>query len=145
MLRFRVKTVLTSDGERLPMLIGSDGSPVWGAMVFVLTELRARNRASSTIENTLRALMVFHVFLEQRGIDLERRMSSGRILGLDEIEDLVRVCRLQVEDVDDAGSEDRISGLHSSAVSLERYRSRRIVQERKEIVPAFSATRLTGC
>lgn len=111
-------------------------------MVFVLTELRARNRASSTIENTLRALMVFHVFLEQRGIDLERRMSSGRILGLDEIEDLVRVCRLQVEDVDDAGSEDRISGLHSSAVSLERYRSRRIVQERKEIVPAFSATRL---
>jgi integrase len=124
------------------MLIGSDGFPIWGATVFVLTELRARNRASSTIENTLRALMVFHVFLEQRGIDLEQRMSSGRILGLDEIEDLVRVCRLPVEDVDDAGSEDRISGLHSSAVSLERYRSRRIVQERKEIVPAFSATRL---
>lgn len=142
MSRFRVKTVLTSDGERLPMLVDSDGSPVWGAMVFVLTELRARNRASSTIENTLRALMVFQVFLEQRGIDLEQRMSSGCILGLAEIEDLVRVCRLPLKDVDDAGSEDRIFGLHGSAVALERYRSRRGVQERKEIVPAFSATRL---
>ena len=142
MARYRVKTVLTSDGERLPMLIGSDGSPVWGAMVFVLTELRARNRAASTIENTLRALMIFQVFLEQRGINLEQRMSSGRILGLDEIEDLVRVCRLPVEDIGDVGSKDRISELHSSAVSLERYRSRRMVQERREIVPAFSATRL---
>jgi integrase len=142
MSSFRVKTVLTSDGERLPMLIGSDGSPVWAATVFVLTELRARNRAASTIENTLRALMIFHVFLEQRGINLEQRMSSGRILSLDEIEDLVRICRLPAKDIGDVGSEDGISELHCSTMSLERYRSRGIVQGRKEIVPAFSATRL---
>lgn len=124
------------------MLIGSDGSPVWGPMVFALTELRARNRAASTIENTLRALMILLAFLEQRGIDLDQRISCGRIFGLDEIEDLVRICRLPVEDVGDMGSDGQISEMRRSAVSLERYRSRRIVQDHKEIVPAYSATRL---
>jgi len=70
-----VKIVVSADGERLPLLLGSDSVQIWGATVFALTELRARNRAASTIENTLRAIMVFQIFLDQQKIELEQRMS----------------------------------------------------------------------
>lgn len=140
--RYRLKTVVTSVGERLPMLIGSDGSPIWGATVFALTEIRARNRAASTIENTLRALMVFQIFLDQREIDLKQRMSYGRILALDEVEDLVRHCKLPVEDIEGECLADTARKLSVSYISQERYRSRGAATHHKEIVPAFAATRL---
>lgn len=71
--QYQVKTVLMASGERFPMLLEASGLPMWEPTVYVLTELRARNRAANTIENTLRALMVFHVFLQQRGINLSQR------------------------------------------------------------------------
>ena len=142
MSQYRVKTVVTSSGERLPMLVGSGGTPLWGATVFVLTELRTRNRAASTIENALRALMVFQIFLDRRKIDLVHRMSCGRLLDLGEIDDLVRICRLPVESWGEFYLEDEIPKLRNLAVSQERYRSRGVVLRHTEIVAAFSATRL---
>lgn len=140
--RYRVKIVVTAVGERLPLLLGSDGVPIWGATVFALTELRARNRAASTIENVLRAIMVFQMFLDQQQIDLEQRISCGRILGLNEVEDLVRICRLPVEDIERDHSGNIVQKLHASNLPLEHYRSRGSGSRGKEIVPAFSATRL---
>jgi integrase len=132
--RYRVKIVVTAVGERLPLLLGSDGVPIWGATVFALTELRARNRAASTIENVLRAIMVFQMFLDQQQIDLEQRISCGRIL--------VRICRLPVEDIERDHSGNIVQKLHASNLPLEHYRSRGSGSRGKEIVPAFSATRL---
>jgi hypothetical protein len=92
--RFRVKTVLSRNGERLPMLIGPDGLPLFGPTLFSLTEIRARNRATNTISNSLRGIMVFYLFLELNNIDLGKRLAEGRVLAIGEIEDLVRLCRL---------------------------------------------------
>jgi len=50
--RYGVKIAFSADGERLPLLLGSDGVHIWGATVFALTELLTRNRAASPIENT---------------------------------------------------------------------------------------------
>jgi integrase len=140
--RYRVKIVVTSNGERLPLLLGFDGTPIWSATVFALTELRARNRAASTIENALRAIMVFQIFLDQQKIDLEQRMSYGRILGLNEIEELVRICRLPVENIERYCSGNIVKKFHVPNLSMERNRIRGSGSRDKEIVPAFSATRL---
>lgn len=99
MVTYRIKTVVTATGERLPMLLGRDGAPVWGATLFTLTELRARNRSSSTIENALHALIVLQLFSEQRDIDLQKRVAVGALFRLDEVEDLVRICRLSLADI----------------------------------------------
>lgn len=48
MRKYRVKTIVTSSGERLPILLGYDGLPIFEPTVFSLTEIRSRNRASNT-------------------------------------------------------------------------------------------------
>ena len=93
-LRYRVKTILTSSGERLPVLLGQDGLPMFEPTVFSLSEVRSRNRASNTIDSYLRSVMVLLLFLNLRKINLEDRLDEGLLLSLGEIEELVGVCRL---------------------------------------------------
>lgn len=42
---YKVKTIVTSTGERLPLLLGRDGLPIFEPTVFSLAEVRSRNRA----------------------------------------------------------------------------------------------------
>ncbi|WP_292980070.1 hypothetical protein [Nitrosomonas sp.] len=98
--RYVVKTLMLSNGERLPVLIDQeDGMPLFAPTVYSVTEVRARNRAYNTIDQLLRHLMAFHIFLDQRGIDLDARLIQGRVLDLGEIDDLVRVCRMPMADI----------------------------------------------
>jgi hypothetical protein len=45
-------------GERLPILVSRSGLPLFDPTLYVLAELRARNRSGATIEQALRAIMV---------------------------------------------------------------------------------------
>lgn len=87
--KYRVKTIVTSSGERLPILIGLDGLPIFEPTVFSLSEVRSRNRAFNTIDSYLRSIMVFLLFLDLRNIKLEERLNVGQFLTLGEVEDLV--------------------------------------------------------
>ena len=98
-LRYRVKTIVTSSGERLPVLLGQDGLPIFEPTVFSLSEVRSRNRASNTIDSYLRSVMVFLLFLDLRKINLEGRLDEGQLLSLGEIEELVGICRLPLEKI----------------------------------------------
>lgn len=121
---YKVKTIVTSSGERLPLLLGSDGLPIFEPTVFSLTEVRSRNRASNTIDSYLRSIKVFFLFLDLRGINLEDRLSVGELLSLGEIEDLVGICRLPVEKINLMLEEVEIEDKNSidKVVSFERFR-----------------------
>lgn len=98
MVRFTVRTLLTPSGERLPILLNrSTGTPVYYPNLYVLTVLRQTNRASATIERALREISVLLDFLATEGIDLDERMSSGRLFTLGEIDGLARYCRQSVK------------------------------------------------
>lgn len=139
---YRVKTVVSGNGERLPMLIGSDGTPLFEPTLFVLTELRARNRAANTIGNSLRGILVLYLFLDLNGIDLKRRLIEGRVLSMGEIEDLVRLCRLPIVEIVALSNQGGVTSIAETVVSLEKHRQRLATATIKEIVPAFAATRL---
>lgn len=141
-LRYQVKTVVSGNGERLPMLIGSDGVPLFEPTLFALTEIRARNRAANTISNSLRGIMVFYLFLDLNGIDLRRRLTEGRVLAMGEIEDLVRLCRLPIEKITFVSNQVEPISASETVFSLEKHRQRLSTAMIKEIVPAFAATRL---
>jgi len=132
-----------SSGERLPMLLGVDGLPMFEPTVFSLSEIRARNRASNTIESYLRSVMVLLLFLGLRKIDLQIRLDEGRLLFLGEIEDLARISRLPIERIqvmlDDAES---LSVKVAPFVSLEKLRMRSSGMPDSEVSPAAAATRL---
>jgi integrase len=140
--KYRVKTVVLSNGERLPMLVDACGQPVFEPTVYSLTELRVRNRATNTIDNTLRALLVFCLFLDLRKIDLKKRLEAAQLLSLGEVEDLVRLCRLPVERLTLMLDDTRTTLPVAPAVSLEKHRRRLRAESPTEIVPASAATRL---
>lgn len=84
---YRVKLLKLMSGERFPLLLGGDGQPLFEATAYALTELRARNQAINTNSSNLRAIQVFYLFLDARGIDLSTRLSSGQLFSLGEVED----------------------------------------------------------
>jgi integrase len=139
-----VKTIVTSTGERLPVLLALDGLPIFEPTVFSLSEIRSRNRASNTIDSYLRSVMVFLLFLDLRKINLEERLKIGQLLSLAEIEDLVGICRLPLEKIHSLLSEVKVASKQamSSVVSLEKLRKTASNNEEIRIDASSSATRL---
>ena len=142
--RYRVKTIVTSSGERIPILLGRDGLPIFEPTVFSLSEVRSKNRASNTIDSYLRSVMVLLIFLELRNINLDARLKVGRLLFLDEIEDLVGICRLPVEKIHVMLDTVQVPStqINSSVISLEKLRMRSTNIDEKMIDGSTAANRL---
>ncbi|NOU40367.1 MAG: site-specific integrase [Methylotenera sp.] len=142
--KYRVKMIVTSSGERLPILLGRDGLPIFEPTVFSLSEVRSKNRASNTIDSYLRSVMVFLLFLDLRNINLEERLIVGQLLSLGEIEELVRICRLPVEKIHSMLDEVQVVSKQtiSSVVSLEKLRKRSSNNDEMRIDGSSAATRL---
>jgi integrase len=95
---YAVKTVLMRSGERLPMLCArATGAPLFQPALWSLTELRARNRSTSTIQQALRGVMVLQLTLDKQAIDIHARLDEGRLLTLGEVELLSGACKLPLE------------------------------------------------
>ena len=140
--RYRVKLLKFSSGERFPLLLGAEGLPLFEPTVYALTELRARNQATNTINSALRAIQVFYLFLGIRGIDLSARLASTQLLSINEVEDLSRLCRLPVERLV-AMLPDSVDKVKSPTVtSLESARMRLSGDAQEEVEPAFAGNRL---
>lgn len=85
--------IVTPQGERLPLLMRSDGLPDYQSTAFVLVEMRARNLSCSAIDKALRAIAILYRFLQSRGVNLQVRIRSGRLFTLQELDALVHSCR----------------------------------------------------
>ena len=142
--KYRVKMLVTSSGERLPMLLGRAGLPLFEPTVFSLSEVRSRNRASNTIDSYLRSVMVFLLFLDLRNINLEERLRDGQLLSLGEIEDLAGICRLPVDKIQSMlyGGIVTSKQIISSVVSLEKLRKPFSGNENIRIDASSASTRL---
>lgn len=142
--KYQVKTIVTSSGERLPILLGRDGLPIFEPTVFSLSEIRSRNRASNTIDSYLRSVMVFLLFLDLRNINLEERLNTGHLLSLGEIEDLVGICKLPAEKINSMLDEVKSIPKQtiSSVLSLEKLRKVSSKNEEIRIGASSAATRL---
>lgn len=89
-MKYHVRLLVMSSGERLPVLSTSDGQPLMGPMIYVITELRAQGRASATIRHALEAILVLQMTLDQQQIDLNARMRGGKHLQIHEVDLIAR-------------------------------------------------------
>ena len=97
---FSVRTVRFTSGERFPVLIDLvRGGPILDTTVYTVSVLRSKNRATNTIEATLRALAIFYLFIEKENIDFESRLRSGVALDFGEIDALLRLCRKSMKEL----------------------------------------------
>lgn len=97
---YQIRLLVLASGERFPLIVErATGVPLFKPTLYVLTMLRTKNHASATIYQHCLAIMILTLFLRLEKIDLDDRMTSGRLLSLPEIESLVRYCRMRVDDV----------------------------------------------
>lgn len=72
-----------ADGERFPMIVDvASGTPIFGPVIYCLSMIRARNRATNTIDQALRSLLVLFEFCRHNGIRLDERLRSRVVLAL---------------------------------------------------------------
>lgn len=104
---YRVQNLRLQSGERLSLLVeAATGVPLWNPTLFVLTELRATNRASATIQQATRALKVAHQVLDHLRIDLNARLAEGRLLDVGELDEMVHLAGLTQEALDGLVADD---------------------------------------
>jgi len=103
MTTYQIKTIVISDGERLPMLLEANTHiPDYWITLYTLTQLRSKGLAVKTIEQILQHLKLFMYFLKNNyteEINLEERFKNAKLLSLSEIEILCDVCKLHFEDL----------------------------------------------
>ena len=140
---YAVRLVVLASGERLPVLCArSTGLPLFEPTLYALTELRARNRSTSTIHQALRGVMVLHLVLDRLGVDLDARFSEGRLLTQGEVEEVARQCRVTLEAATEDALQDRSPPV-AKAVSLEKARMRSVgATAAHEVNAATAAIRL---
>ncbi|WP_290922311.1 site-specific integrase [Halodesulfovibrio sp.] len=94
MNRYKVKTLVFPDGERLPILINrTSGIPEFYPNLFAITQLRQINCASNTIERGLRDLAVLLDYFGDLQIDAVKRVWDGELFTFGEIDGLARYCQ----------------------------------------------------
>src|SRR5450830_253338 len=97
----KVRNLIFQSGERFPLLLNREtGVPHFEATLFVLNELRSLNRASATLLQATRAVMVALQVFDYLKVDLSARFDEGRVLEVGEVESLVRLCGLKQEAID---------------------------------------------
>jgi len=139
--RYSIKTVLMPNGERLPLLIGPSGIPVHEVAIYVMAEIRGSNKAGNTIVQVLQAIRVLYIFLETRGLVMERRLAQGEILTLPEIQALVHYCKLPFKHIKENSDQP---GTTSSGkiIPLEKVRQTLSANTTPMVSPLVAATRL---
>lgn len=96
----QLRLLVMSSGERLPVLFDSSGQPLASPLLFALTELRARGRATATIRQSMQAVQVLLKTLARHDLDLEVRLARGHFLQLHEIDLIVREAAQRIRAVD---------------------------------------------
>lgn len=142
--RYAVRTIMLASSERLPVLLNrTTGQPLFEPTVYSVSALRSENKASNSIDAALRAIMVLQVFLDLQNIDLNRRLREGVILGLGEIEELVRLCRLPLTKLSDLLATGGVTNVAPVRIaSIEKHRMKQSAPEKsRDVTSARSRVR----
>lgn len=142
---FFIKIIRASNGERLPVLVRRDsGLPVFDAVLWVVSSLRAKGHASATITQALRSIIVLYLVLEREGIDLNERLGTGGFLNPSEIEAISRACKQPLASCQNSFNLDEGDTPQRRVVSLEGVRMQMTTSRSpsSEVGPSTTAIRL---
>lgn len=115
-----VKVVKFSAGERFAHIIDSETLlPHFESTIYNIAMLRGRQLATATIERALRAIKIFLLFCDMRGISLSTRMQKGFLFQEGELDHLLRLCRMPMEHLDAMAAAVKIGGVVCSPKRLQ--------------------------
>lgn len=85
---YAIKMAKFVDGERYPLLLGSDGIPDFYATLFATTQIRNASKAANTIKANLDAIRVLYAWAEENDLELAYRLARRQFLSDQEAESL---------------------------------------------------------
>ncbi len=131
---YNVRLLVFSSGERFYVLQRRDtGEPLFEPTLFVTNVVRANGLASATLKQVLTSIMVLQLALDRLSIDIEARLSEGRLLDLNEVEAVIGFCRKPVSSiVDGPGLQAATSA--PRVVRLEKVRMKSTVVPETDLV-----------
>jgi integrase len=89
-----VRVFRLENGERIALILSEEnGSPVFLPTLFVTTQLRARNQATTTMLQALQSVRLLLNTLDRLEVDLVQRMAHGEFLALHEIDAILDATR----------------------------------------------------
>jgi integrase len=125
------------------LLCKASGSPLWHPTLFLVTELRATGLATNTLEQAARAVMIAHQVFGYLDIDINERISGGRLLTLGEVDMLTKLAGLRQQELNVLIENDEVSQTVSSrVVALEQTRMCSLVKAPAQVGAETKATRL---
>ncbi|MBI2241309.1 MAG: site-specific integrase [Magnetospirillum gryphiswaldense] len=137
---YRIEIAVFATGERMPLLIGDGGLPLYEPTLYILTEIRARGRAAHTVEQALRAIKVLYIYGDSADIDVEQRIRSGTMLTIPEIDGLVNAVRKPIDQLKTFQPSTIVQP--PKAISLEAVRTRMTAPGMASVDPATASIRL---
>ncbi|MBP1625921.1 MAG: hypothetical protein H6Q00_396 [Holophagaceae bacterium] len=121
----KIRLIVLEGGERLPLLVGQNGLPLFHPAVWMLTMRRAVNLASATLKQDLHALKVLYSWSLQTGKDIEGRMLAGEFLTATECAALVDAIKQPMSAMDSAP----MSSAKAKPIRLNNIESNRMRQK----------------
>lgn len=109
-----VSTILFREGERFPILLDEQGTPLWNPPLYVTTQLRNASLAPLTTKAALDATKLLNAWVDSERINLEARLAHRQFLSGIEIQLLATFLRTRAA----------TAALNSRPLSLVRYASR---------------------
>jgi len=96
-----VRVVKFTTGERFAHLVESETLlPHFESTTYNLAMLRGRRLATNSILQALRAIKIFLLLCDMRGISLSTRMQKGFLFQAGELDELLRLCRKPMVDIE---------------------------------------------
>ncbi len=136
-----IKLLKFADGERFPVLLDDDNSPIFKPTAYTVAMLRPSAGSYRTLLSQLGGLMVLYIWAQRNGIDIEGRFDGGNFLTLQEImnlaDDAKRLCKELREELEPAPAP-----AISRIINLEKHRMSANSRKALFVGPATAAIRL---
>ena len=88
MIDYSIEILVFENGERYPILMGSDQMPHFHTTLWVTTKLRSKGTAGQTISNKLNHIKWFLAWLKNEQRDLYKEFKIGKFLCEEDIENI---------------------------------------------------------
>jgi integrase len=90
-----VRLAVLQGGERYPLLIDTQGLPLWYPTLFTTTQVRNASKAPNTMVAVLSAIRILIAWAQTQRVDLESRFANRLFLNEQELESLCRYAQIK--------------------------------------------------
>lgn len=139
-MEFFVREFKSVSGELVAVLVNDQGSPFFWSNVFVVSDYRNTGKSPRTGSKVLRTLAMAHTWAASHEIDLDKALSVGNLITVEQAESLAHFLRLNACNQQKAVSKTRNPVVMDKIVSLETLQGYRKSEKSKVVaVSAFEA------